>query len=79
MVRVNCQNGDGGGSWVGDIEFRGPLKAKVESVSVCLKHVRVESMPFQHSYTMTFEMREPLKLRVRAANASVLVFACQPS
>ena len=22
MVRINCQNGDGGGSWVGDTKYR---------------------------------------------------------
>ena len=25
MVRVNCQNGDGGGSWVGDISLSSEL------------------------------------------------------
>ena len=28
MVRVNCQNGDGGGSWVGE-ERRSPPKVRV--------------------------------------------------
>ena len=50
MVRVNCQNGDGGGCWVGDFCFfeffgvSGSVGAIPGHKSDCLRQGQLESM-----------------------------------
>ena len=53
MVRVNCRNGDGGGSWVGEISDRGIQIARIPPKSL-LEELHILSLHSQQQLICEF-------------------------